>query len=93
MATIIGDIMCPTGKYTTQDGQEKNRWLKCGIMLQTDNGFRIKMEAMPVGVADFEGWFSVFDKKNDQPNQKASGGQAQQQGFRNAPAEESDVPF
>ena len=89
MATIIGDIMCPTGKYNTQDGQEKTRWLKCGIMLQTDNGFRIKMEAMPVGVADFEGWFSVFEKKNDQAKPQ------QQEGFRAPPAAatDSDVPF
>ena len=61
MATIIGDIMAPTGKYAGQDGQEKTRWLKCGILLQTDNGFRIKMEAMPIGIPDFEGW---LDRKS-----------------------------
>jgi hypothetical protein len=61
VAKVIGDLCAPNGKYI-KDGEEKTRWLKCGIVLETDNGMRVKLECVPVGT-DFEGWFSVFEKK------------------------------
>ena len=64
---VLGDVCVPTGKYE-QAGQEKTRWLKCGVLMQNDEGhYRLKLEAIPIGVADFEGWFSVFEKENRQP--------------------------
>jgi hypothetical protein len=81
MARKIGDLMAPNGQYETADGETKTRWIKCGVMLETDKGPRIKLEALPVG-GDFDGWLSVFEEKPKQ-----------QDGFRQAPKGSHDVPF
>ena len=97
MAKLVGEIMYPNGKYNTQEG-EKTRWLKCGVLLETDKGFRIKLEAMPVGATQVGAngepqdglWFNVFE-----PREK------QQDGFRDkpaaaktkAPSQDDDIPF
>jgi hypothetical protein len=61
---VIGDIMFPTGKYQTREGEEKTRWLKCGVLMQnTEGNYRIKLEAMPLGVEPDGAWFAVFEKK------------------------------
>ena len=59
MAKVIGDLMAPGGKYL-KDGEEKTRWLKCGIVLETDKGLRVKIESIPV---EWDGWLNVFDKE------------------------------
>ena len=66
MAKVIGDIMFPGGKYI-KDGEEKTRWIKCGVLLETDKGMRLKLESMPVGIAPGEGWFSIFEKRDEAP--------------------------
>ena len=92
MAKKLGDVMCPIGKYI-RDGEEKTQWLKCGVLLETDNGMRLKLDAMPVNPG--EGWFSIFEPREQAP---------QQQGFRDrkpaAPAaqvapsnDDDDIPF
>ncbi len=97
MAKLIGEIMFPNGKYNTQEG-EKTRWLRCGVLLETDKGFRIKLEALPVGATQVNQsgepenglWFMVFE-----PREK------QQDGFRDKPAQaakktpeqDDDIPF
>jgi hypothetical protein len=87
MARVIGDIMAPNGKYV-KDGEEKTRWLKCGILLETDNGLRMKLECIPIGVGADGLWMSVFEK-DDQPRpQQPKPAPAPTQG-----ALEPDVPF
>ena len=62
MATVIGDICAPTGKYI-KEGEEKTSWAKCGVALQTEKGIRLKIDVMPVG-GDGQGiWLSVFEKR------------------------------
>ena len=44
-------------------------WNKIGVVLQTDKGFSLKLESLPVG---WDGWASLFEPKakNDAPQQK-----------------------
>jgi hypothetical protein len=86
MARLVGKIACPNGTYM-KDGVEKTKWLNVGVLLETDKGFRIKLDCMPIDPG--EGWFQVFEEdKQTQPTE----------GFR-APAQatekagEDDVPF
>lgn len=60
MARKIGDICAAGEKFQAREGGEKTRWIKCGILLETDKGFRIKMDCIPV-VSD--GWFAVFEEQ------------------------------
>jgi hypothetical protein len=73
--SIQYEVMASTGTYTDKNGQEKRRWLKCGIVMSTKTGgLAMKLEAVPVGS---DGWFSLFEPKakDDAPapsKQKAS---------------------
>ena len=60
MATKVGDLMAPNGKFI-KEGEEKTRWLRCGVLLQTDNGMRIKLDSIPIG--EWDGWLSVFEER------------------------------
>jgi hypothetical protein len=64
MATVIGDVMFPGPKYI-KDGEEKTKWINCGILLQTDNGMRLKLESLPLGIEPGGAWFSIFEKREE----------------------------
>jgi len=44
----------------TQNGEEKTHWINCGAVIQTDKGFSLKLETVPIGC---DGWFSLFEPK------------------------------
>ena len=88
MAKVIGDVMFPGGKYI-KDGEEKTRWSKHGILLETDKGMRLKLESMPLGIEPGGGWFSIFEKKDD-----STGGFRKTETAKPAQtAGEPDIPF
>jgi hypothetical protein len=88
MARKIGDLCFPSGKYV-KDGEEKTRWMNVGILLETDKGMRIKLEAIPI-VTDQNGlWLSVFE-----PREQAPRAAPKQESFRQPAADPNeDVPF
>lgn len=54
------EVTAITGKYTNKDGQEKNRYTKVGVIMETRNGLMVKMEAVPIG---WDGWAYLNDPK------------------------------
>jgi hypothetical protein len=81
---------CARGeKYTTADGQEKQRWIKCGIVIDGKNGLSLKLESIPV---NFDGWLSFFEPKprEEQRPQRQQRPQQRQSGFDDM---SDDVPF
>lgn len=69
------EVLASNGKYTDKNGQEKSRWSKHGVVMETKNGgLALKMESMPVG-NEFNGWFTLAEPKprDQQPGKKASG--------------------
>ena len=87
MAKVLGKIMAATGRYI-KEGEEKTSWTKCGVLMETDKGFRIKMDAYPV-VSD--GWFAVFEEDNQHQSQ----GSAKQTPSRPSQevGDQDDMPF
>ena len=83
MAQVLGKICAPTGKYI-KDGEEKTSWTRCGILMQTDKGYRIKMDVVPIGG---EGWFSVFEDDSKGSAPKASSRASQEVG------KDEEMPF
>jgi hypothetical protein len=83
MASVIGKIVFPNGTYRKGD-EEKTSWLRCGVLLQTDKGMRIKIDCLPVNMQ--EGWFQVFEE-DDKPNQASSQAAAKQ------PEKDPNIPF
>lgn len=76
------DIAVKVGSYTGQDGNEKGRWLRIGTVFRHDDGgTSIKLDAMPVGVPEWDGWCSVFKREQrDQQGQGQGQGQGQHRG-------------
>jgi len=91
------DLCIKTGTYTDRNtGQEKGRWLTIGAMFEHDDGgTSIKLDCVPVGLKDWEGWVSVFQRE-ERPAQSAQA-PAQQHQARQAPLPvvdyDDDIPF
>ena len=100
MPTVTHDLVVKTGTYTDRTtGEIKNRFKNIGfVMKHDDGGSSIKLECLPVGVPNWDGWVSVF-KKDDQ--KQGAGGQQggnrlpqrQQQAVPQREAGDDDVPF
>ena len=100
MAVVTHNLCVKAGEYTTHDGQQKNRWQKIGsVFRHDDGGTSIKLECMPVGLPDWEGWVSVFpreqqDMSDNAPaqtnNQQYANGQQQTNGqqYANGPQQQ-----
>lgn len=72
------DLAVKVGEYQDRSGQTKGRWQRIGTVFKHDDGgTSIKLDAIPVGVPDWNGWVSVF-KRDDQKQ----GQQGQQGGYQ-----------
>lgn len=83
---------CARGeKYTTADGQEKQKWIKCGVVIDGKNGLSLKLESLPV---TFDGWLTFFEPKpREEPRQQRPQQRPQQQPEQRQAAMDDDIPF
>ena len=80
--SIKYEVIAKTGTYTNKQGEEKNRWLKAGVVMETKNGgLALKLEAIPVGS---DGWFTLTEPKEYEPKKPTT------QNLADMP---DDVPF
>ena len=76
------ELTAKSGTYM-KDGQEKNSYTRCGVVLTTkDGGFIVKIEALPV---NFDGWMYMNPPKNKEAPKKAT--------KPDADSFEDDIPF
>jgi len=55
------DLICKTGTYKDKNGEDKNRWSKVGVCMDTKQGGpALKIESLPIG---FDGWISLAEPK------------------------------
>jgi hypothetical protein len=55
--SIYKEVIVSTGEYQNAEGQTKQRWAKCGIVVQKPNGdLRMKLDLFPQ-------WFILADPK------------------------------
>jgi hypothetical protein len=94
MARRIGTLCAAGEKYQTRDG-EKTRWIKCGVLLETDKGFRVKLDCVPLGS---DGWLNCFE--DEQETTRGANPPPRQEPARHDPApahddkfDDSDLPF
>jgi hypothetical protein len=77
------EVVTSTGTYM-KDGEEKKRWLKCGVIFKSEKGnYSMKLEAIPTKSSEDGMWFALFVPKPREDSQ-------QQQGFRDKPS--GDAP-
>ena len=92
MAKVIGDICAATGKYI-RDGEEKTSWSKCGILLETEKGFRIKLDTVPLGGVEQGIWFSVFPKEDRRQGTAPQAASQPTQAAQQPIGIDDDIPF
>lgn len=100
MAKHKYDVVATVGKYE-KNGETKYISRKVGAVIQTDKGFRMKMDAFfnPAGCkVDEDGsiWLALFEPRDDQQQgqpQEQRQGQPQRSQQAAPPAYEDDVPF
>ena len=98
--TYTHDLAIKTGEYQDATGQTKGRWLHIGkVFKHDDGGTTIKLDAMPVGLPAWEGWVSVFKRRErDGKGQAYQGQGAGPQtppggGYGGSQHEDDDIPF
>ena len=58
---IVYEAIAITGTYTDKNGEEKKRWVKCGVVMSTKaGGLALKLEALPTV---FDGWITLAEPK------------------------------
>jgi paraquat-inducible protein B len=81
---ITHDLIAKAGAYKDKQGNEKVRWHKCGVAMETKNGgIALNIESLPT---NFDGWIQMREplpKDNAPRNQNAGG----------LDEIESDIPF
>lgn len=89
------DVVATVGQYE-KDGQTKYLTRKVGVVVNTQKGFRLKLDATfnPAGCPrgdDGGVWLALFEPKEDQQKQQ----QAPQRGQQAAPRDsiDDDIPF
>lgn len=87
MASKKYEVVAITGKYTDKDGQEKARFANIGAVIQTDKGFRLKLESVPVG---WDGWAMLKEPQPRTTQQAPAQRPAVSSDFNDLP---DDLPF
>jgi hypothetical protein len=85
---IVYEAIATTGTYTGADGQEKKRWVKCGVVMTTKSGgLTLKLEALPTV---FDGWITLAEPKEKEDKTEPAAKPA----AKPPPAfDDSDIPF
>lgn len=88
---ILYKVSAVSGKYKDNDGNEKNRYVDMGVVMETKNGPMLKIEAMPTS---WDGWAYLNDPK---PREEGERQERSRPSRREAPATtapgDDDIPF
>lgn len=70
MAKILYRVSAKGDTYKDKEGNDRVRWVDCGVVFESKNGMAVKLEALPV---KFDGWLQLFEPRDkDQVNQAQS---------------------
>ena len=78
------DLTIKIGEYTDpQTGEKKARWLTIGAVFKNEEGrASIKLDCIPIGVPDWNGWVNVFPRRDRQQGQGAPSDNYPQQSYQ-----------
>lgn len=77
------DVVAIVGKRK----DDKPNYVNCGVVIQTDKGFSLKLNSIPAG-NEWNGWFSLFEPRpRDGEQQKPASDAAASKDF------DDDIPF
>jgi hypothetical protein len=71
----IFDVVSSAGSYKNAEGEDKTRWIKCGMVVKNAESGKmsLKLDCIPVGKAQDENdhgiWFALMEPRPYQPAQ------------------------
>jgi len=72
MARPTHKILATVGTYKDGDGNEKKRYVQCGVAFTDEQGrVSLKMDAMPVS-PEWSGWLQLFPMDDDRREQDSA---------------------
>lgn len=77
------DVVAIVGKRK----DDKPNYVNCGVVIQTDKGFSLKLNSIPAG-NEWNGWFSLFE-----PKPRGDAPAAAQSGPPTSKDFDDDIPF
>lgn len=96
------DLMATVGSFKNQAGEEKKRYVKCGVAFTDDQGrISLKLDAAPVS-PEWSGFINLWEPRDsdswpqEQRRAAASIGEGQDSGMRANGQEngnDEDIPF
>ena len=63
MSKVLKEISCVVGRYTNAAGEQKNRYLKIGQIIDTKNGEMLKLDNIPLKEGGWDGWAYINDPR------------------------------
>ncbi len=61
---VSHDVVSKTGSYKDSEGNNKNRYINIGILMEEDGKpSSIKLNALPIPDSNGEIWLNLFEKK------------------------------
>jgi hypothetical protein len=91
----VFDVVKAAGSYTDRSGNEKTRWINCGMIVKNPQSGKLslRLDVVPVGVptdSDVGMWFALMEprQQGDMPPQNTSS-KTSDDNF----AENKDIPF
>lgn len=61
MSKVLKKIRVVTNQYTNAQGQQKNRYMTIGSIIDTKNGPMLKLDANPFVKGGWDGWAYIND--------------------------------
>lgn len=84
----IKDAVAITGKYKDRNGDEKNRYVNVGSLLERDDGSQcLKLESIPV---NFDGWINFYEPKISQAKEEIKSDLGDMAGSNQ---DDTEIPF
>lgn len=87
---VLYKVSAVSGKYTDNEGNEKNRYVDMGVVMETKNGPMLKLEAFPIG---WDGWAYLNEPKSRDGEQQQSRNRPQRQAQQQPTDDADDLPF
>lgn len=82
------EVSAVSGKYTDREGNEKNRYVRMGVVIEGKHGPMLKIESIPVG---WDGWAYLNEPR--ERDAKPAARQASNSAPQPADDPNDDIPF
>ena len=69
---VIKEITAVVGQYVNKEGKTKNRYQRIGSIIDSKNGWLLKLDNIPLKEGGWDGWAYINEprERDDQPQRR-----------------------